>query len=204
MSAYRIPAAKHRVEFSVKRSRFIATAAPAANREAVSALLEDVRREFPDARHHCWACVAGAPDDASAYGSGDDGEPKGTAGAPMLNVLRHSGMGQIAVVATRYFGGIKLGANGLARAYSRCVSAVLEELATDEHVDCVDVEAKLQYTSLASVEHWLNERGVAIAERTFSEHVTLVMRVPVTVIDEFCADILDLGQGRFEVHVQSE
>ncbi|NLG62975.1 MAG: hypothetical protein GX539_12100, partial [Candidatus Cloacimonetes bacterium] len=100
----------------VQRSRFIATLAHAPDVESARAFIEEVRAEFPDATHNCWAFVAGPPGSTSHVGFSDAGEPHGTAGRPMLDVLLHSGIGEVAAVVTRYFGGVKLGKGGLVRA----------------------------------------------------------------------------------------
>ena len=107
----------HRVEQTIKRSRFICTAAHVTSPEEAKAFIDQIREEFSDARHNCWAFAAGAPGATAQVGMSDDGEPHGTAGRPMLTVLLHCGVGEIAVVVTRYFGGILLGTGGLIRAY---------------------------------------------------------------------------------------
>jgi len=90
-------------------------------------LLSELRNEFPDANHHCWAIILGSPDASHGQDQSDDGEPKNTAGKPMLNVLQHSGLGHVMAIVTRYFGGVKLGAGGLVRAYSSAVSEAIKE-----------------------------------------------------------------------------
>ena len=112
----------------VKRSRFLATLEPVADEAAARAVVERMRREHWDARHHCSAFVLGA--DGSVQRSSDDGEPAGTAGAPMLEVLRGAGVSDTVAVVTRWFGGVLLGAGGLVRAYGDAVRAGLEEAGT--------------------------------------------------------------------------
>jgi len=114
-------ASEVRTEQEVSRSRFIATLAPASDLEAVDEVVARVRREFHDARHHCTALVLGP--DGQRQRSNDDGEPAGTAGAPMLSVLRGEELTDVVAVVTRYFGGTLLGAGGLVRAYGGAVSA---------------------------------------------------------------------------------
>jgi len=106
---YHIPAGAVRVEEEIKRSRFITSLAPAPTVEAARALIAAVSAEFADANHNCWAYVVGPPGSTGQIGMSDDGEPHGTAGRPMLNVLLHSGIGDIVAVVTRYFGGTLLG-----------------------------------------------------------------------------------------------
>ena len=104
-------------EESIKRSRFISLIIPVANRQQAQQQLEKIKQLHPQARHHCWAFVAGHPNDSQCLGFSDDGEPSGTAGKPMLAQLQGSGLGQILAVVVRYSGGIKLGTGGLVKAY---------------------------------------------------------------------------------------
>ncbi len=118
----------HRTELVIKRSRFIASVAHTAGTDEVKRFLEKIRAEFPDARHHCYAFNAGKASSTAFVGCSDDGEPSGTAGQPMLNVLVHSGIGEITAVVTRYFGGTLLGTGGLVKAYQDSIKEVLKEL----------------------------------------------------------------------------
>ena len=115
---YLIPAGRHRVEQEVQRSRFLTTVEPVASAEEARAFVARVSAEFPDANHHCWAFVVGPPGSTASVGLSDDGEPHGTAGRPMLTALLHGGVGDIAAVVTRWFGGELLGKGGLVRAYT--------------------------------------------------------------------------------------
>lgn len=124
------PGEIHRVEDVIRRSRFIATFARASSTEEARDFLERIRAEHAQATHNCWAYVAGEPGSTAQVGASDDGEPKGTAGRPMLTALLHSGVGEVAVVVTRYFGGILLGTGGLVRAYQGSVKLGLETLPT--------------------------------------------------------------------------
>ena len=127
-TSYLIPAQTVRVQQEIKRSRFIATVGRATNRKMAMGFIAGVRADYPDANHHGWAFVAGSPHGAPEIGTGDDGEPQGTAGRPMLRVLQYRRIGEIVAVVSRYFGGIKLGTGGLVRAYSGSVQLALEEL----------------------------------------------------------------------------
>lgn len=120
------------VEFEVKRSRFLARLRRVTSEEAARAVIEGRRRTHVDARHHCSAFILG-PDGRVARSS-DDGEPPGTAGVPMLNVLQHNGLSDVVAVVTRYFGGIKLGAGGLVRAYSDAVAEAVASVGTRDVV----------------------------------------------------------------------
>ena len=127
MESWLIPAAPVTVVEEIKKSRFITMLAHTDGVEAAKAFVESVRAEHPDARHHCVAWVAGAPDDSQQLGFSDDGEPAGTAGKPMLAQLMGSGVGEITAVVVRYYGGILLGTGGLVKAYGGGVNQALEE-----------------------------------------------------------------------------
>ncbi|NCW45442.1 MAG: YigZ family protein, partial [Gemmatimonadaceae bacterium] len=114
MSArYQVPRERHRVEQVIDRSRFICTVERVQSVEEAQAFVRAMNAEFADATHNCWAYVVGAPGSTDRIGMSDDGEPHGTAGRPMLTVLQHCGVGEIAAVVTRYYGGTKLGTGGL-------------------------------------------------------------------------------------------
>ena len=145
---YPVPAATHRHEAVIDRSRFIATVARAATPDEAQAFVRAVGAEFADATHNCWAFVAGAPGTTTHVGLSDDGEPHGTAGRPMLTVLLHSGLGEVAAVVTRYYGGVKLGTGGLARAYGGTLQEALATLPRAERVRRVALDVTIDYAAI--------------------------------------------------------
>lgn len=192
---YPVPAAPVRVEDRVQNSRFLATLAPAATTDAARALIDAVRAEFPDATHHCFAFVAGPPGSTAAIGSGDDGEPTGTAGRPMLAVLLNSGMGDVAVVVTRWFGGVKLGKGGLVRAYSGAVQHALRVCATVLRVELVDVRVAFAYAHSDAVHRALVREDALIVGESFGDEVVLAVRVPEDRLDEIARVLGDATSG---------
>ncbi|MDH4036532.1 MAG: YigZ family protein [Candidatus Krumholzibacteria bacterium] len=192
---YPVPATQNRVEDRIHNSRFIATLAPAASADAARALVDAVRAEFPDATHHCFAFVAGPPGSSSDIGSGDDGEPGGTAGRPMLNVLLNSGVGDVAVVVTRYFGGVKLGKGGLVRAYSGAVQHALREAATVMRVERIAVRVRFAYPHTDSVRRALAREDAAITGERFGDEVELDVQLPEDRLDAIRQLLLDLTAG---------
>lgn len=124
----------HRTELIVKKSRFITSVGHVASVDEAKAFIDKITNEFSDARHNCYAFNATAPGSTAFCGCSDDGEPKGTAGHPMLNVVLHSGVGEICCVVTRYFGGILLGTGGLVKAYQDSVKGALETLEVQERL----------------------------------------------------------------------
>lgn len=196
---YPIPARTHRVEDVVRRSRFITTVAHAPDSEAAHAFVESIRKEFPDATHNCWAFVAGPPGTSAHVGMSDAGEPHGTAGRPMLSVLLHCGVGEIAVVCTRYFGGVKLGTGGLVRAYTDGVQHALEALATLERVDRALLIVALAYQDVDALQRLVAERGVTVEEQEYGENVRYVLGVPISESEAFRQALAEITQGRARV-----
>ncbi|HEX6517456.1 MAG TPA: YigZ family protein [Nocardioidaceae bacterium] len=160
MSTYLTVASDGTAEIEVRRSRFIANVARVATEEEARAVVDRVRRQHWDARHNCSAFVLGP--DASVMRSSDDGEPSGTAGAPMLEVLRGRGVSDVVAVVTRYFGGVLLGAGGLVRAYSDAVRAGLDAAGMLQRrlMTLYDVEVDLAVAG--KLENDLRRRGVTV------------------------------------------
>ncbi|WP_300672921.1 YigZ family protein [Desulfoluna sp.] len=177
MDGYRVPVGVHRVEEKIGGSLFIATAGRVASSDEARVFLETVKREFRDATHNCHAFVAGPPGD-SLSGMGDDGEPRGTAGPPMHQVLTHCGVGEIAAVVTRYFGGTKLGTGGLVRAYGGMVKRCLETLPTIFYATSEPVQLEVGYEDLKSVKHELAAHGGEVVCEAFSAVVRVTVRLP--------------------------
>lgn len=192
---YPVPGRVHRVEETIQRSRFITTVARAPSPEAAQRLLQSVRDEFPDATHHCWAFVAGPPGSTTSIGMSDDGEPHGTAGRPMLNILLHSGVGEIAAVCTRYYGGTKLGTGGLARAYSGGVKLALDALPTDHRVDRARLEVEVGYPHVDGLQRLLDELDGRLESEGYGASVRYVVAVPETALARFERSLADLTGG---------
>ena len=191
-----MPSGAHRVETSVKRSRFIATAARAPTPEGAHALVERVREEMPDATHHCWAFVAGPPGSTAQIGMSDDGEPHGTAGRPMLNALLHGGVGEVVVVCTRYFGGTKLGTGGLSRAYAESVRSVLVSLPTVEKVERERIRVRIGYPEVDALQRLLAGYDVVVEAEEYAADVRYRLAVPASHRMAFEQALAELSQGR--------
>jgi uncharacterized YigZ family protein len=185
VSSYSIPAERLRFTLEVKRSRFITTLITIREPAQMSALLDQLKQEFPDASHHCWAYLIGPPKSSAQVGMSDDGEPKGTAGRPMLNVLMHAPMGDVAVVVTRYFGGTKLGTGGLMRAYSDCVKAALDRVKTTDFIDYLCVHTQTSYALLDHILRQVEQLGGQIIDSQYGEQVDLHLNIPTDQINGF-------------------
>ncbi len=184
----------------VRGSRFIATLTRVRDPRAAEQFVEQVRSEFPDASHHCFAFVAGPPGSTTRIGLSDDGEPHGTAGRPILEALLHSGVGEVAAVVTRYFGGTKLGRGGLGRAYAGGVKLALETLPTVEKIDRVELRIEIAYGALDALFRWLDEHDGVRLQEAFGGAVTLRAAVPVREVAALERVVADLtgGAGRVE------
>lgn len=158
-----------RNELVIKKSRFIASVGHTKGVDEAEAFLNKIRREFPDARHNCHAFNAGRGNETAFIGCSDDGEPKGTAGRPMLNVLVHSGVGEITVVVTRYFGGILLGTGGLVRAYQDSVKEVLDKLPLKEPEDISELRFAAGISEIHLFEKLAVRYGAVITSRDFTD-----------------------------------
>jgi uncharacterized YigZ family protein len=198
-AGYPVPADTHRVTDVVRRSRFVTTAARASTEEAARAFVESVRRELPDATHHCWAFVAGPPGSTSHVGMSDAGEPHGTAGRPMLTALLHGGVGEIVVVCSRWFGGVKLGTGGLARAYAECVNHVLSSVPTIELVERKKVSVTVAYADVDGLRSLADRHGALVEEEIYGSSVLYRLAVPVSALERFRAGVAELTQGRARV-----
>lgn len=198
---YMVPAARHRVERTIERSRFICTIQRVADASSAQALLRELNVEFQDATHNCWAYVAGSPGSTSVIGMSDAGEPHGTAGRPMLTVLLHSGVGEIGAVVTRYYGGTKLGTGGLVKAYGGIVQLALEELTKTEWVDYVDVVVSVGYPSVSAIQRVIASLGAEVVEQEYGAEVSCRLRVPRANVAELRTTLADAtsGEGRLRL-----
>ena len=170
---YSVPAKRSVIEYEIKKSRFIAWACPADDRAAAMSILEEARKDYPDARHHCWAYLIGSPNSPKTVAMSDDGEPSGTAGKPILNVLQHKDVGNVMLVVIRYFGGIKLGAGGLVRAYSHAAQLAMVELPVKQQMQMILIEIRCNFSQEHDVRHWFTTHEGSIKEVTYEANVVI-------------------------------
>ncbi len=196
---YAVPAGAVRVEDRIEHSRFITTLDHAESVDDAKAFIERIREEFPDATHHCFAYVIGAPGSTSMAAASDAGEPAGTAGRPMLKVLLNSGLGDVVAVVTRYYGGIKLGKGGLVRAYSGGVQHTLRDIRTRERVFEIDARVAVSYARVDSVRRALSRAGARVIGEHFEADVVLTLRVPEDRVDEVNRALGDATGGSVQL-----
>jgi uncharacterized YigZ family protein len=197
---YPVPAAEIRREIYVLNSRFIASLAPVFSVEQARAFINRIRSEFPDASHHVPVYLVGGGDSVIAHCS-DAGEPSGTAGRPALAVLRGSGLGDVAVVVTRYFGGTLLGAGGLVRAYSEAVRVVVEAAPRAEKMLVNTVMLAFPYRLLERIRLLAANQQGMIVEEDFGVDVTLTARLPVDRMDAFQHALGELSNGTLAAEI---
>ncbi|WP_113907334.1 YigZ family protein [Aliidiomarina celeris] len=193
VTSFEIPAGPAEIELEIKKSRFIARADAASSREQALAVLQHMRARFPDARHHCWAYQLGAPSSPFSAAMNDDGEPSGTAGKPILNVIQHKSIGNLMVVVSRYFGGVKLGAGGLVRAYSAAAEQAIATLPLTTYEPLSEHCIYCDFAHEQLVRQWLLEQQGEIAAVEYGQEVALTVRLPTTKTAAFVEFLARLG-----------
>ena len=189
-----------RIEMRVINSRFIATLAPAFSVEEARDFIDRINAEFDDASHNVPVFLIGHGPSVIAHCS-DDGEPSGTAGRPVLAVLRGSGLGDVAVVVTRYFGGTKLGTGGLVRAYGDAVREVLKVTPLAEKVETHTVLMAVPYALFEQVRLLISEHGGKILDEDFAVDVTVTARFAVDQFPTFQQALRNFSSGKLEALV---
>jgi uncharacterized YigZ family protein len=202
MDSYLVPNCTQKFEIEIKRSRFITTVGRINCRTEAKPFVLNLKAKHLTASHHCWAYIAGQPDDAHQYDQSDDGEPKGTAGKPMLNVLTHSGLGNTIAVVTRYFGGIKLGTGGLVRAYSQSVSEALKQLDTTQQRVTFTLLISFPYTWQGKLDYYLSSQGIAITSQSFEADISYSLAVPISMLELIKTEIANQTQGQVVIESQ--
>ncbi|GAA3402877.1 YigZ family protein [Paenibacillus hodogayensis] len=199
LERYRTVKRQASAEIVIKRSRFIGHVKPVESEEEAVAFVEQIKKEHGTATHNCSAYVVGERDQFQKQS--DDGEPSGTAGKPILEVIKQQGLKNTAVVVTRYFGGVMLGAGGLIRAYTE---ATVEGLAAAVPITLAlhrEVLVEIDYTWHGKVENGLRGKGTMLGETLFADKVTLQCWPLEAEADSFIAWMTDLTQG--QAHIES-
>lgn len=181
-------------EIVEKKSRFIATVRPVATEEEAIAFIEEMKKKYWNATHNCSAFVVGR--NPGVQRCSDDGEPSGTAGKPMLDVLMGEKLYDTAVVVTRYFGGTLLGTGGLVRAYSKAVQAGLAASVTVEKQYGAKLELGIDYGGLGKVQYYINSRKYPVLSSDFADQVTIRVLVPAENAQKIKADLVEVTNGQ--------
>ncbi|MFC7987281.1 YigZ family protein [Streptomyces sp. NPDC057336] len=190
-------------ETEINRSRFLCALAPAATEQEAQEFIAGVRKEHADATHNCWAYVIGA--DAGVQKASDDGEPGGTAGVPMLQMLLRRDMRYVVAVVTRYYGGVKLGAGGLIRAYGGAVGEALDDLGTLTRRRFRLATVTVDHQRAGKLQNDLRTAGRAVRDVRYAEAVTIEIGLPEADVDTFRAWLADAtaGSAGFELGGES-
>lgn len=203
MHSYPIPAQPQIVvEETIKKSRFLTYIVHTEGAAAAKLAVQTLREQHPMARHHCWAFVAGAPNDSQQLGFSDDGEPSGTAGKPMLAQLMGSGLGEVTAVVVRYYGGVMLGTGGLVKAYGGGVQLALTQLERQLKIPKQSYRLDCHYAQLAEVERIVQRFQGDILDTHFTERVTAVIALPERYLAECNEALSQFSRG--ELHLQQQ
>ncbi len=183
-------------EFIVNKSRFIGYGAPAETEEEALAFLAEIRKKHADATHNCYAYIIGRNMGVMRYS--DDGEPGGTAGMPIIEVMKNRGVVNACVVVTRYFGGVLLGAGGLVRAYTQGAVTAIDACGVGVMHPTARYMMDVSYPMLSRVEYFLKSAPVIVEDKDFSDVITLTLLVKCADEDKLLADLTQLSEGRLE------
>lgn len=182
-----------------KKSRFIAHVQATHTEEEAVSFIESEKKRYWDARHHCYAYILGEQGESVRYS--DDGEPSGTAGRPILEVLTGSGIRNLTLVVTRYFGGTLLGTGGLVRAYTQAAQAGLADsrVAVMRYGYALSVDT--DYNGIGKIQYLLGQRGIPIEESAYTDRVSLTFHVPYEEKDKLIKDMTEATAGAARVGV---
>lgn len=197
ITPYLIPAHEQRSEHQAANSRFIASLAPAFSTDEARAFTRRIRQEFPDASHNVPVYIIGGGSTVTDYCS-DDGEPQGTAGRPALAVLRGSGLGDVALVITRYFGGTLLGTGGLVKAYTEAAQSVVRAVPRARRLKVHTAMLALPYNLLERIRLLSTRYGGTILGEDFGADVTMTLRFPIENYPAFQSALRELSSGSLQ------
>jgi len=200
MGSYSIPLHEIRREQTVVKSRFIATLAAAFSSEEARAFITRIKKEFADASHNVPAYIIGGGNTVTEYFS-DDGEPSGTAGRPALAVLRGSGLGDVVVVVTRYFGGTLLGTGGLVKAYTESTQLVVNAVGRGRRVPVHVAMLAIPYNLLERLRLLVTRQGGEVLEEDYATDITLTIRCPTDSFDAIQNELRELSGGKLKAEV---
>ena len=200
MNAYRtIKETDDKLEtlYEIQKSKFITHLRHVDSEEEARDFISTIKKRYYDARHNCSAYILGEDSGQQLQKSNDDGEPGGTAGAPILEAIKQNGLTDIVVVVTRYFGGIKLGAGGLIRAYSHAAVLGLNAATKLEMKPFQEISITLDYSLQPTVEHWLRSNSIRTGDAIYAETVTVPLLLPPDEVEARLKEITDLTSANF-------
>lgn len=176
--SYKEPINKSSIEIQIKKSRFIGFAKKVLSRQEAMTFIEELKQSYPDARHICWGYIVGDPNNSTNAGCNDDGEPSGTAGKPILAQINYNNIGNVVVAIVRYFGGIRLGAGGLVRAYRQAAQEVLLGLETSEQEPQETILINLPFNEENQLRYILSLLSGNIVSTEYSTNLLATVQLP--------------------------
>lgn len=182
----------HVDEFEIKKSRFICYLHKTFDEEDAKAFIQKVKKEHPNARHHCYAFIIGEHNEIQR--SNDDGEPAGTAGVPMLECLMNHHMQDIVAVTVRYFGGIKLGAGGLIRAYTKSISHSISTASISKKQEMEKYKLQFSYDLLGKLDFYFRNHNIDVIDKSYDEMVSYTFLSK----KDISQDIMELSNGKYQ------
>lgn len=201
MAEYKTVKALAGDEFTEKKSRFIGHIAPASSEEEATAFINKMRADYRDAAHNVYAYSLR---EGQIKRASDDGEPQGTGGVPVLNVINGAGLVDVCVVVTRYFGGTLLGVGGLVRAYTEGAKIAIGAAEIKTMAQSADIHLCCGYDFFGKLEYYLNEHGILVLSTEFGEDVNTVLRLREEAVLKFEQDITELSAGKLLPEIISE
>lgn len=192
---YFVPTGFVTAEIEEKKSRFVTAVTSVSTKKEATLFFQQARNIHPTANHHCTVFIIGNPKCATDQGWNDDGEPSGTAGKPMLNILQHNNIGNVAAVVTRFFGGVKLGTGGLVRAYSGALKAALEVLGLQGFFPTTAIKISFHYQFETAIRNLIEEATATLKDAQYSTLVSFEIELAEQKVSDFQVRVLDLTRG---------
>ncbi|MDU4861846.1 MAG: YigZ family protein [Terrisporobacter othiniensis] len=189
-------------EYIVEKSTFIGYAKPIDTEQEAIDFVNEIKKKHKDATHNVWAYTVGENMNIQRYS--DDGEPQGTAGIPTLEVIKKEDLRDVVVVVTRYFGGIKLGAGGLVRAYTKGAKIGIEAGIVIEKVKYTEVRIKIEYTQLGKIQNEIMNLGFTVKDTVYSEDVEIIVYSKVKDVQSLTERMIDITSGTADVSLGDE
>jgi len=198
MPNYKIPAQSTEFKEVIRNSQFITRVHCVDTPEKAKAFIKQMKLSYSDATHHCWAYIIGDPQATTLIGCSDDGEPSGTAGKPMSNVLQYAAIGDLVAVCIRYYGGTKLGTGGLTRAYAGGIKQALESLPLKQKIDYRQLNFNLDYSQLKDCEHLLKNYQTENLQLSYQTQINLCVAIASEDLKAFKTAMQNKFKGQIE------
>ena len=199
MNAYKTIAQNSQAELVVKKSKFIGRAIGVPDQAAAKLEIEALRKQHWDASHNCYAYAV-----EGSQGYSDDGEPHGTAGQPILEVINRKGLSNTLVIVTRYFGGVLLGAGGLIRAYTTAAATAIEEAGICNYALCLKLKLSCDYATWPKLQQWLKLQRINLLDAVYTETVDCFIAVEKGEYESFVSDCANALNAKADVEIIEE